>query len=252
MTDAERRARIQSVLGQIDKVCIPPKVPGARMAGRAVFMHLVHLCDLFDNVQLLLARARALGALVIGRSMFEASLMLGAMEPVATRDAIVHRWFQDSNNRSPGLIRAFEGAGIETDVAEKGALVQENNAKLASARIEHGVEKLPNSFDPDLEAVRQDRAEDIPNWLLAHEFAHGGYQALRYRVTHHHPEERSSFHLDIGHDVELLEAAANFAGRSMLLGHASACRILEVPAPELLPALLELVEFPETGVEAVE
>jgi hypothetical protein len=98
VTDAERRQRIDAVLGAIGEALVFPGVRGARMSGRAAVASLVHLRDLFDGVALLLKRAQGHGAFILGRSMFETSLLLGAMERPATRDAVVFRWFQDTNN----------------------------------------------------------------------------------------------------------------------------------------------------------
>jgi hypothetical protein len=253
MKEQERRERLEAVLTAIHEAFTLPKVGGARMAGRAAFANLVHLRDLFDGVLLLLERAKAHGALVLGRSMFETSLMLGAMEDPTTRDAVVLRWFQDSNSRTRGLGRALAAADVATDLEEYERRLHGSNRELAAARSELGVGRLPPALIPENEARRQGREEDLANYLTAHEFTHGGYQALRFRITHHAGEARSTFHLEQAHNFDLLEAAANFAGRSALLGFRSGCRIFEVPEPESLPRLLELIEFQDaTDVERVE
>ncbi len=121
--------------------------------------------------------------------------------------------------------------------------------KLSAARGDLGIGKLPRYF-VEAEAMRQQRVEDIPNYVTAHAFTHGAYSALKYRVTHHDPAARSTFHMRQDHNVELLESAANFAGRSALLGFRSGYRIFELDEPESFGRLLFEIEFAE--VEAVE
>jgi hypothetical protein len=251
MTDRERRERIDKTLRAIgETVTLPlPEIRGARMAGRAAFANLVHLRDLFDGVVLLLERAQGHGAFVLGRSMFETSLRLGAMENPATRDAVVLRWFQDSNNASRRLAKALDPGGVD----EHDQLLKKSNRELAMTRKELGITRLPRRLNIESEAERQGRGEDLANYLTAHAFTHGGYlAALHFRVTHH-DTERSTFHLNQAHNIELLESAANFAGRSALLGYRSGCSIFEVPEPDSLPHLLELIEFKDAGrIENVE
>ena len=51
------------------------------------------------------------------------------------------------------------------------------------------------------------------------------------------------FYLGQAHNPDVLEAAANFVGRSALFGYRSFCRIVDVPEPAALPSLLERIEF---------
>jgi len=110
MTNAERRQRIDATMAAISDVFVPES-GGARMAGRVAYLQLGHLYDLFDGVVLLLARARAHPAFILGRSTFETSLRLGALENPATRDAIAARWFNEPQARAPKLISALAAAG---------------------------------------------------------------------------------------------------------------------------------------------
>ena len=249
MTDEERRERVVEVLGLVSIAFTFPEVGGARMSGRIAMFHLVHLRDLFTAVGVLLSRYQAHGAFVLGRSMFETSLMLGATEDPVKRDAVVLRWFADSNKLHRRMVGLRESA---EDLASGEEALRENDRKFEIARQEVGVEKLAASFNPEREAVRQGRDEDLPNYLTAHAFTHGQYLALQLRVEHHPEEERSQFFLTAERHPDVLEAAANFACRSALLGLASGCRIFEQPVPETLPALLELVEFHDPDVEGVE
>jgi hypothetical protein len=250
MTDSERRERVQAALRAIHEAFTLPNVGAARMAGRAALAHLVHLRDLFTGALVLLERAQAHGALVLGRSMFETSLMLGAMEDPTTREAVVLRWFQDSNNRSTRLVNAMVAAGATADLQEHEQRLRDSNRDLAMARSELGVIRLPPSLVPETEAKRQGRDEDLPNYITAHAFTHGGYLALSHRMTHHAEDERTTYHLNQAHNLDLIEAAANFTGRSALLGSRSGCRIFEVAEPASLAELLELIEFPD--IEGVE
>ncbi len=153
------------------------------MAGRAAYAHLVHLRDLYDGVALLMDRAQAHGAWVLGRSMFETSLMLGALEDEDSRDAIVHRWFLDSNVRSRGFVKALAEAGIDADIGGLEQLLSDDERRLNAARDEMNVKNLPQALQPETEAAHQGRREDIPNYRTAHAFTHGAYSALKYRIT---------------------------------------------------------------------
>lgn len=247
MTDSERRGRVVEVLGEVSKAFTFPEVGGARMSGRVAMFHLVHLRDLFTAVGVLLARSQGHGAFVLGRSMFETSLMLGAMENPAKRDAVALRWFHDSNKLNRRLVKLRSTPALR----ESGeAAVRENDRKFEAARRELGVKKLAPEFVPEHEAKRQGRDEDLVNYLTAHAFTHGNYFALQLRVEHHPDDERSRFFLTAERHPDVLEAAANFACRSALLGLASGCRIFEQPASESLPYLLKLVEF-DSAVEGV-
>jgi hypothetical protein len=249
MTNVERRQRIDAAMGAISDVFVLP-TSGGGMAVRTAAFHVVHLRDLFESTALLLSRARAHGALILGRSMFETSLMLGALEEPSKRDAIASRWFHDSQARRWKQIGAHKSAG--EDVTSMDEIMRENDRKLTAGLKELGITtKLPPELNPEVEARRQGRLEDLPNYVYAHGFVHGAYSALKHRVVHE--GEQSTFHLDQAHDVDLLEMAANFVGRSALLGYRSFCRIIETPEPAALPRLLALIEFDDAGdVEGIE
>ena len=212
MTDAERRKRIGDAFVAIGDVFVLPEHREERMAGRAAFFHAVHLRDLFECVIMLLNRHRAHGAFILGRSMFETSLMLGAMENPTTRDGIAIRWFQDSHTRAPRFVRAVANVTHE-EVSDAEEIIRAGDRALAAAQLEIGVEKLPNSLHVENEAKTQGREEDLPNYIIAHEFTHGAYAALKSRAVHDGDEERSHFYVDQEHRLDVQEAAANFAGR---------------------------------------
>ena len=197
MTNAERRERINASMSAIGDVFVIPESGGARMAGRVAYFHIVHLRDLFDGVVLLLSRARAHGAFILGRSMFETSLMLGALEDPTTHDGIAARWFYESQHRAPKLISALAGAG--EDVTGTDELLSANDRTLNAGLEELGLDKLPPPLSVDNAARRQGRTEDLPNNVTAHAFTHGAYSALRYRVVHG-DGERSTFHLTQAHN----------------------------------------------------
>lgn len=250
MTD-EYHDRVLEVLNAVAHAFTIPRIGGGRMAARITYFHLMHLQDMFIAVGVLLARRQPHPAFVIARSMFETSLMLGAMEDPATRDGIALSWVHDSNARMKRWVRLSDSPEEVTDGLAR--IDEQERELLARARDEFGIEELPAPFKvTKAAALSQGRLEDYRNYVTGNHFTHGNYSALKLRVEHHDGEERTTFHLTPPSSPDVYEAAANFACRSALLGLASACRIFDLPAPESLPALLELIEFPDPGVEGVE
>ena len=137
-------------MGAISDVFLLPE-RGGGMAVRAAAFHVVHLRDLFESAAQLLAQARAHGAFILGRSMFETSLMLGALEEPNTRDAIAARWFHDAQADAQKLISIYAAAG--EDVTQMRETIRENDRKLTAAHKELG---LTSSLRRSTSTTRRD------------------------------------------------------------------------------------------------
>ena len=195
---------------------------------------------LYEATLLLLSAGFPEEAVFLARSLFEDSLHLQqlAAEPEA-RDALILGWANRSIDQKRGLFQTAKALGLDKDVDEALASLEDQRKSLTGYASRHGVRSFSSFRSVKDAATRYDRKEDVWTYEWAHEFVHGtdaAYVFARRKLIPgsagmyaktEHPELRAGF--------------AEFAARSLTDASAAICRIFGWPiAPDLEQPVTEM------------
>jgi len=203
---------------------------------REILEMYVRLRGLFFGVRVLLREGLGEEALVLFRSLFEASLRLLQLEAEPSlRPALVLGWLNDSVNRKQKLLELAARRREIPDVDLKREHLQEERSSIQRRQQELGVAQLPAFLDPFAGAKRLDL--EGPHWFyeVGHNLTHGARVAHLFRSRQIGEEHSVAFTLH-RHPV-LLGAVATVTVETMLPTQEAVCHIFGWIIPERLAEL---------------
>jgi len=170
---------------------------------------------LYEGVLILLKAQLPEEAMILGRSLFEVSLRLKQLEAEPdNRFALILGWVNESIQQQFGLLQVGKTSGLDTDIDEAIARIEERKKENRRYADEVGVTRY-QGFLPEREAAnRFGRKEDFWTYEWSHESVHGSDAAWLF--ARRRPEaDRIDLHAKTG-DPSVLSSFAHFAAQSML------------------------------------
>ena len=198
---------------------------------REILEMYARLRGLFFGIRVLLREGLGEEALILFRSLFEASLRLLQLEAEPSRrPALVLGWLNDSVNRKQKLLELAARRREIPDVDLKREHLQEERRSIQRRQQELGIAQLPTFLDPFAGAKRLDL--EGPHWFyeVGHNLTHGTRVAHLFR-SRKIDEEHSAAYTFHHHPV-LLGAVAVVTAETMLPTQEAVCHLFGWTVPK--------------------
>jgi len=169
---------------------------------------------LYEGVLLLLKAELPEEAAFLARSLFEEGLRLQqlATEP-ENRDALILYWANASISQQQGLMETAKASGLDPDISEVSAALEERRRNLQEYAVRHGVKRRRQFQTVRDAAFRFGRKEDFWTYQWAHESVHGS-DAMWLFARRKRGVDTVALHAKTN-DPEVLSGFAHVAAKSM-------------------------------------
>jgi hypothetical protein len=193
----------------------PPKLfdvsPATQIHIVGMFWRAVRL---YDGVLTLLKVELPEESAILARSMFETSMRLQQLEAEPqNRNSLILDWVNYSISQQMKLLQEMKRSGVDTNVNEALAKLEENRKENSKYASELGVKRLQSFLSVKDAAVKFNRKDDYLNFQWSHDSVHGNDAAWMF-ATRTPSMGTVGLYAKTG-DPWLLSSFAHFAARSM-------------------------------------
>lgn len=226
---------------------VKDSAPRGEFPVTAVVHHIVGMLRralrLYDGVLVLLKAELPEEAAILARSLFEVSLRLQQLKAEPhNRNALIFDWVSDSITQQHGLLRVGKSCGLDADIDEVVARLEEQRKENRKYASELGVTRFQSFLTVKDAAFRFDRKKEYWSYEWAHESVHSTDAAWMF-AKRRPAADTIGLYAKTG-DPMVLSHFARFAARSMADATKAVFTILDWT---LAPGLEQTV----TDIEAV-